>query len=406
MEFLVPRSGSQLFEQVLPAMARTEPSLPFAEKTLDFIVAVSRRILADQQVRQWPELAAVAHWMRRAHLEELRRQFLNSHALRLARGIVVHFAPSNVDTIFLYSWVLSLLAGNLNIIRMPGTRRPQLEYLLSILNDVLEYPEFQELSARNAIISYEHDPEITCRLCSHCAVRVLWGGDHTVSTLRQIPIPPLATELAFPDRFSLAAFHAPAVNTASDEQLKTLVHKFFTDTFSFDQMACSSPRLLLWTGTGPEIDAAKKKFWEQFSDYVCEKQLSYPSVVGISRLASVYAYAATGQAEAVEGDVLTRPPVRVRLSEAAGEFRDLHCGAGLFLEKNFASLLEAATILTARDQTLSYFGYSNSELTALAHHLPARAVDRIVPVGHALDFSPVWDGVDLFSALTRQLEIC
>ncbi len=94
------------------------------------------------------------------------------------------------------------------------------------------------------IVSYDHDQETTRNLCSYCAVRVLWGGDRTVSSLRQVPLPPLATELAFPDRFSVAAFHAQAVNQATDQQLGTLIHKFFADTFSFDQMACSSPRLV------------------------------------------------------------------------------------------------------------------------------------------------------------------
>jgi len=96
----------------------------------------------------------------------------------------------------------------------------------------------------------------------------------------------------------------------------------------------------------------------------------------------VYAYAGTGQADHVDSEWMTQaPPVRVRLSDSASDFRDFHCGGGLFLEKDFDSLRDVATILIAKDQTLSYFGYSASELADLATLLPARSIDRIVPVG-------------------------
>jgi hypothetical protein len=387
-------------------MADSQPMVPFADVSINFIDAVSKRILSDASIREWTELLAVAHWMRKVHVVEMRRAFVDDRGLRLARGIVVHFAPSNVDTIFLYSWFISLLVGNLNVVRISRSRRPQLECLLSMLNQVLDQPRFLELSTRNMIVSYEHDQETTIKLCSYCAVRVLWGGDRTVSSLRQVALPPLATELAFPDRFSLAAFHARAMNQATDRQLSTLIHKFFADTFSFDQMACSSPRLVLWTGTAAEIERAKKRFWPEFRQHTADKQLSYPPVIGINRLAAVYAYAGAGQADEVNSGWMTQvPPVRVHLSDSARDFRDLHCGAGLFLEKEFDSLLDAATILTAKDQTLSYFGYSASELADLATVLPARSVDRMVPVGRALEFSPTWDGVNLFHAFTRQVEI-
>jgi hypothetical protein len=64
-----------------------------------------------------------------------------------------------------------------------------------------------------------------------------------------------------------------------------------------------------------------------------------------------------------------------------------------------------ADSLTSKDQTLSYFGYDAGELKRLAMQLPGRAIDRIVPIGQALDFSPTWDGVDMFHSFTRCVEI-
>jgi len=64
-----------------------------------------------------------------------------------------------------------------------------------------------------------------------------------------------------------------------------------------------------------------------------------------------------------------------------------------------------ADILTSKDQTLCYFGFNRDDLTQLARILPTRSIDRMVPVGRALAFSHVWDGVDLLHAFSRRVDI-
>ncbi|MFC6804089.1 acyl-CoA reductase [Deinococcus caeni] len=41
----------------------------------------------------------------------------------MPRGLVFHVPPANVDTIFIYSWLMSVLAGNRNVIRL-SSREP------------------------------------------------------------------------------------------------------------------------------------------------------------------------------------------------------------------------------------------------------------------------------------------
>jgi hypothetical protein len=343
--------------------------------------------------------------MRKAHLHELDAAFRADQRLRLARGLVVHFAPSNVDTIFLYSWFISLLAGNSNIVRVSQKRGPQLDYLIAQLSEVLGLPEFEELRERNLVVSYGHDDSVNTELCSLCAVRVLWGGDHTVAALRRIPLPPLATELAFADRFSLAALRASAVCHCDDPQLRQLAKHFCNDAFSFDQLACSSPRLIVWTGLHDEIARAKQRFWAEVRSYLAERQVSYPAIVTMNRVTAAYAYAATAQAGGITSSRVTEFPLRIELQENAQDYRGLHCGGGLFLERNLPALEDLADSLTSKDQTLSYFGYDALQLKRLALQLPPRALDRMVPIGEALQFSSTWDGIDLLHAFTRCVEI-
>jgi hypothetical protein len=343
--------------------------------------------------------------MRKAHLRELQVAFCAEQRVRLARGLVVHYAPSNVDSIFLYSWFISLLSGNSNVVRVSRRRGEQLDYLISRLNEVFELTEFKDLRERNLLVTFEHDDAVNVEICSRCAVRVVWGGDHTVTALRRIALPPLATELAFADRFSLAVLRAGAVCSCSEEQLQHLAKRFYNDAFSFDQLACSSPRLIVWTGSGEEISEAKQTFWAEVRRCTTVRQISYPAIVTMNRVTAAYAYAATSQAGSIASNCVTEFPLRVQLQENAEDYRSLHCGGGLFLERDLPALEDLADSLTSKDQTLSYFGYDAGELKRLAMQLPGRAIDRIVPIGQALDFSPTWDGVDMFHSFTRCVEI-
>jgi hypothetical protein len=88
------------------------------------------------------------------------------------------------------------------------------------------------------------------------------------------------------------------------------------------------------------------------------------------------------------------------------ELRAQHDGAGLFVELHLPNLPALAPHLTPRDQTLVVAGFGESELQALVAALPARALDRIVSPGRALDFDPTaWDGQNLLHQLTRAVAL-
>jgi hypothetical protein len=67
--------------------------------------------------------------------------------------------------------------------------------------------------------------------------------------------------------------------------------------------------------------------------------------------------------------------------------------------------MELATQLDDRDQTLVQFGFDTTQLRELLHAVGSRAIDRVVPVGRALDFHHIWDGTDLLGTLTRRITL-
>mgnify|MGYP001581189159 FL=1 len=82
-------------------------------------------------------------------------------------------------------------------------------------------------------------------------------------------------------------------------------------------------------------------------------------------------------------------------------FQRSHPGGGLFFEAHLENLLELTTFLGRRDQTLTWFGFAPDELHALVWNLNGRAIDRIVPIGQALQFHRFWDGNDLLQEFCR-----
>ena len=159
----------------------------------------------------------------------------------MPRGLVFHLPPSNVDTIFIYSWLLSALAGNANIVRMSERATGAALAVCRLFNQIAKDAD-PLIAHTTAILRYGHEREITAAISALSDVRVIWGGDATVNTIRTIPLPPHATELTFPDRYSLSVLDAAQYCELDQAERQSLATQFYNDMYWFDQMACSSPQ--------------------------------------------------------------------------------------------------------------------------------------------------------------------
>ncbi|QPA30693.1 acyl-CoA reductase [Thermaerobacillus caldiproteolyticus] len=403
MKFYWP-TYSENWREVIDAILSTSPFTPFHPDVLSFLQNFSKMILKDHSYRRFPELIALAYWLRKSHLTEMKELFIKRIDGRIIRprGVALHFSPSNVDTIFVYSWVLSMLAGNSNILRISSRQQEQTELLVKTIRKCLEMQEHQEVAKRTAIVTYEHNNQITQYLSERCHIRVIWGGDETVKAIRSIPLAPLATELAFPDRFSLSVIKASSVLEADDESFDKLIHHFYNDGFWFAQMACSSPRLITWIGDEEHIELAQQRFWSKLGDYLTYNQYDRSPALQVQKLAT--GYFLSSQEKTV---TFHQQPYfsRLKITEIDSEIRERHCGGGLFMELELSQLEDLTAFLNDKDQTLSYFGFTYKELIDFVDKLKNRSIDRIVPIGQALNFEGVWDGLDLLMHFTREIVV-
>ena len=133
------------------------------------------------------ELVALGFWLRDGQIKKLQAtqantlQGDNSITVNKALGTLVHFCPANVDTMFVYSWICSLLMGNNNIVRLSGQQATPLQQtLLGVLSGLFSQPQFAEIAKRNVICTWSHDDVLTAKVCGLVEGRVIWGGDTSI----------------------------------------------------------------------------------------------------------------------------------------------------------------------------------------------------------------------------------
>jgi hypothetical protein len=391
--------------QALDEIRRTPNPCPFWPGIVDFCQAFSKGLTNDREAALYPELKVLGFHLRRAAILELQRAFetLNSgDCILVPRGLVFHVPPANVDTIFIYSWLLAALTGNRNVIRLSSRESPQIAILLRLFAEAARTAAAEEVLATTLILRYGHDRDITAAISAEADVRVIWGGDRTVNEIRSVPLPPHAREVTFPDRYSMSAIEAEAYLETNDRERADIASRFFNDTYWFDQAGCSSPRLLIWIGTPEACAAASPPFVAALSERIAAREYHLPLGAYLKKLTFAYGAVAGGGIASY-----TEPAneLSVLSLETMEDFTRDHPAGGLLFEWATASLEDLAPFVTRRDQTLTHFGFSTAELSDLTRAVNGRGLDRIVPIGEALDFNRYWDGCDLLQEMTRRVHV-
>ncbi|MFC3899141.1 acyl-CoA reductase [Lentzea rhizosphaerae] len=372
------------------------------ERIVDFLVKFARKLLAPQMARRYPELASLGFFLRRGEINKVLKQLETpAGVLRFGRGLVFHIPPANVDTIFVYSWALSALAGNSNVVRISPRSAGAAEAVVEALNDALKdaHPAVAETQV---MVTYDRDDKVTAALSAACDLRVIWGGDRAVNEVRKLPLAPHARDVTFPDRASFALISVDGWVSATPEQKREVAVGFYNDSYWFDQAACSSPRALFWVGDEAAAQQARGEFRAELSAVLAAKHHVVEPAMAVQKRVSAYGVAADGHAKSISFD--GNAVATLELTAAADVPREW-LGAGTFPFATLPTLSALVPMVQRKDQTLSVFGFSQEELEALAHELAGRGIDRIVPFGNALTFSDHWDGFDLPAEFTRLVTV-
>lgn len=371
---------------------KTVPALePFNHSVVDYLHRVSERLLKDRQAKQYPDVISFGFWCRKASIAAMKKKYNGNISNRLGRGIAFHIAPSNVAVNYAFSLAVGLLAGNANIIRVSSKDFAQ----VNIINKAIEESLDEEIRKYICIIQYQHNKEITDSISDLCDTRIIWGGDKTISTIRQSPIKARATEITFSDRYSLCIINADEY--LLERNKKSIAQHFFNDTYLTDQNACTSPRLIAWTGEA--VDTAQRIFWDELNNVVREKYVLQP-VQSVSKYTNLCLHGSKDESiRLIHGG--DNYAYRVKIDAVSEGLMDYKGNSGYFFEIEIKSIAELAPLFDSGCQTISYYGENPKEIQDYILSSRPRGVDRIAPIGKTMDFSLEWDGYDLINSLTR-----
>lgn len=376
---------------VLENVAKT-PALPmFSDEAVAFLSGLSREILSDKRSRTNVDVMSYAYWIRKASLEEARSKHIDRKS-RIGRGVAFHVAPSNVPINFAVSMTSSILAGNITIIRVSNKQFEQVDIICDAMNRLI-HGEYAHMKNYFCLCRYEHSERITQELSSICDVRIIWGGNQTIETIRKASIPPRAIEMAFADRHSIAVINA-------DEYLKKdadeVAKGFYTDTYYTDQNACSSPRLVVWTGKN--VSEARDRFWSKLSEMV-KSQYEMKPIQAVDKFTSLCMLGMGYDGAKLLSD--DNYVVRVEVDKLYSELMDYKNGGGYFFEYIADKLEEIVPVLTKQCQTISVLGIEKQQVKDVVYSHGVRGVDRIVELGQTMGLEFIWDGYKMIETMSR-----
>ncbi len=381
---------------------------PFSEVSINFLNQLSKEILSDTVTSQMPELVALAYFLRKSNIINITENFkktIPDTEVSVPLGICFQIAPSNVDTIFMYSWAFSLLAGNSNIIRITQNVGEQLSSLLSIINRVINNPDIEDIRARNIILSYSYDDNINAYLSSVSDLRIIWGGDSTVQSIRKHLAKPTTRDIAFADKISYSIIESKYLLSLTNTSLTENVRLFYNDSYYFNQMACSSPQVVYFVGDDKDNHSASDIFWAKLEEILNSKAHFEHISVSMNKLAYLYEESASGMDLKIQSEVNPVNPTVVNISKEDIQKIGSICGGGYFHQCFLNDILELNQIIKHNEQTLSYIGFNLKILKNLVKTLNGKGIDRIVPVGQALTFMPTWDGFSLLNHFTKRVVV-
>jgi len=378
----------------------THPFSPYDELLCEFLNDLSTELRSYKESLIYPDIMAFAFWCRKANIAKLKKNFINKE-LRLGLGVVFHIAPSNVPVNFAFSFVFGLLSGNANIVRVPSKPFPQIDIICSAISRLVASDKYIEIKAMNSFVRYEQNDKITGAFSANCNARIIWGGDLTIRNIRKLAVQERCIDIAFSDRYSLCVIDAPSIIKLDEADLIRLSERFYNDTYLMDQNACSSPHLIVWQGG--ENAKAKERFWKAVYHTAVEKyQLAAVSSV------DKYTMLCQNAIEFKNIDSFKKHGnyvYRIGLDRVPDDIDSLRGKFGYFFEYDADDINSIAHIINTKYQTLTYYGVNKSELVNFVIKNRLSGIDRIVPVGNALDMDVIWDGYDIVRSLSRIIEV-
>ena len=119
--------------ETVEQMSKAKVLRPFDDSVIEFLNDLSSLL---RKNREYPDVATFGFWCRKAALLQEKDKY-DDIDKRFGKGVVFHSTPSNVPVNFAFSFASGLIAGNANIVRLPGKPFPQVDIICDAVKKLL-----------------------------------------------------------------------------------------------------------------------------------------------------------------------------------------------------------------------------------------------------------------------------
>ena len=365
-----------------------------------FVNDFSNALKKQKKIYSYPDLIYLIFWCAKKKIENLAKNISNEQ-IRLGRGLIFHICPSNVPTNFVYSFFFGLLSGNSNIVKMPSKNFPEKDIIISTINLLFKKKKYISLKNSNCFIQYKDQIENTKIISSICDGRVIWGGDKTINEIRKIWIPERSVEITFPDRYSLCIINLNKIKKLNLKEISLIAKKFYYDGYSMNQSACNSPHFIFWVGK--KNLQFQNYFWNQVSKIV-EKKFTFDDIHIMDKYSNLIENIIT-QNNLKNLKTFKNLLYVVDPDNKTNKIENIRGINGTFFQKNINKIQELKKYITKKCQTVSYYGFNREELKNFLLNNNLLGIDRVVPIGRALEIDTIWDGHEVINCLSRSISL-
>ena len=375
---------------------------PINDLAINFMDEFSKELKKLRITFNYPDLVYLVFWCRKQKITDLKKT-LHPNENRLGRGLIFHICPSNIPTNFIYSFFFSLLSGNSNIVKMPSQDSEQKKTILKVLNVLFKKKKYIDIKKSNAFIEYDYltDTKFTKEISSICDGRVVWGSDKTINEIRKFWFPERSIDLMFSDRYSLSVINLDKVIGLNKDRLRMLANKFYYDSYSMNQRGCNSPHFLFWTGK--KNKDIQDKFWSALNEII-ENKYDFKEIQAVEK----YTKLIENILERNDINKIHTKKNNIYILDYKDKnkvIENIRGVNGMFYQLHIKDLNQLSEYVSKKCQTMSYFGFQKNELKRFILNNNLKGIDRVVPIGEALDIDFTWDGFDLIKTLSRTVSI-
>jgi len=384
-----------LFGHDLLEVLTAKPTPAFSNDTLDFLCLLSDAGLKFCKSNpDYSEYSSFFFWIRLNNLLNIHKKY---PSFLFGRGLSFHIAPANVPANLLYTLVFGLLAGNPSIIRGSERIEEQLKPIFKLINKIIGECTFSQLPLFSCI-SYPRDQDLNAYLSSLANVRLIWGGDDTVSYFKSLSTLNTCVDITFPSKTSYTYIDKDLFDKLDTKAKLSCFQRLASDIELYSQNACSSPIALVIKSSS---SYHSNSFFSQLS---CELQ----KLAINKKKNSVDSFYSASDASIS----LIEPPLGVHRSPYLNIFFYKHeqINEIIALKRPSNSLLYACYVRKFSDfnppltaQTITLLPHSAESALNLYYEIECSSINRIVPAGRAIDMHLLWDGYDIIAMSTKHL---